>query len=299
MIKKEIKTGIYKIKNKTDNKIYIGQAKDIEKRWKTHKRTKYPEDLFSYEILMECDLEQLNFWEIAWITSENACDPDVGYNKALGGTSLKNIIKSDELKAKLSAALKGKGKGRKKSPETIVRMTAAQRGRGKRGKHTDEHKAKISLACKGKNKGIKNFLGRTHTDEAKAKISAANMGHSVSDKTRAAVSASNKIRIVSDETKAKLSAVNKGKVISEETKQKLSAANKGKVMSEEQKDKLRKPCVINGIKYLCADVAADALGINVKTLRGYLTGFRKWPKKKNMSGYYIDEKLDDQGTFDS
>ena len=178
-MKAEKKTGIYKITNKEDGKIYIGQAKDLEKRWETHRKTKYPEDQFTYEIIMECDLEQLNFWEIAWITSENACDPAVGYNKALGGTSLKSIIPSDETRAKISAASKA-CVGRECSDETRAKISAAQKGK----KLTDEHKAKISAAQKSKKL----------TDEARAKMSAANKGKKFTDEHKAKMSAAQKAR---------------------------------------------------------------------------------------------------------
>jgi group I intron endonuclease len=194
---KEKKTGIYKISNKEDGKIYIGQAKDIEKRWKTHKRGQYPEDKFTYEILMECDLEQLNFWEIAWITSENACDPDVGYNKTLGGTSLKVIIKSDEVKAKISAARKGK-------------------------KVTDETKAKTSATLKG----------RKLTDEHKAKMSASNIGRKLTDEHKAKISATLKGREYTDETKAKISTALKGRKRTAETKAKISATLKSRELAD-------------------------------------------------------------------
>lgn len=184
---KEIKTGIYKITNKIDSKIYIGQAKDIEKRWKDHKRKTYPEDLFSYEIIMECDIISLNFWEIAWITSENACDPAVGYNKSLGGTSIKVIFPSDETKAKRSATLKG----RKLTDEHKAKMSAALRGI----KHTDKTKAKISATLKG----------RQYTDETKAKISTALKGRKRTVETKAKISATLKSRELADETKVKMS----------------------------------------------------------------------------------------------
>lgn len=164
---KEKKTGIYKITNKSDGKIYIGQAKDIEIRWRTHKRTKYPEDHFTYEILMECDLEQLNFWEIAWIASENACDPAVGYNQALGGTSLKNIIKkvSNETKAKLSAINTGK----KHTDETKAKISASLIGNtfGLGYKHKDESKEKMSIS----HIGMQNALGSVRTKEEKLNLS--------------------------------------------------------------------------------------------------------------------------------
>jgi len=101
------KPGIYKITNKADGKIYIGQAKNIYKRWKQHKKRTYLEDLFSYEVIMECDTEQLNFWEIAWIASERSCDPSIGYNKTIGGTDIKCISPGEETRAKLSASSLG------------------------------------------------------------------------------------------------------------------------------------------------------------------------------------------------
>jgi len=36
-------TGIYKIINKLNNKVYIGQSIDIEKRWEAHKFYSYNE----------------------------------------------------------------------------------------------------------------------------------------------------------------------------------------------------------------------------------------------------------------
>lgn len=66
--------GIYKITNKQNNHCYIGQSRNIEKRWSNHiyhdkSKDEYPLyrafkkyglDNFSFEILEECDLAQLN-----------------------------------------------------------------------------------------------------------------------------------------------------------------------------------------------------------------------------------------------
>lgn len=90
--------GIYKITNLVNQHSYIGQSKDIETRWKRHKRTannkndksynyplykairKYGENNFSYEILEECSIEQLNEREIYWINFYHS-----EYNQTLGG----------------------------------------------------------------------------------------------------------------------------------------------------------------------------------------------------------------------
>ena len=62
--------GIYKITNKINGKIYIGQSNDIKRRFLEHTyRDKLPIDIaikkygkenFSFEILEECPTEQLN-----------------------------------------------------------------------------------------------------------------------------------------------------------------------------------------------------------------------------------------------
>jgi group I intron endonuclease len=61
-----IMTGIYKITNKINGKVYIGQSINIERRWKEHisdKRKnslihlaieKYGEKNFNFEIIEEC-----------------------------------------------------------------------------------------------------------------------------------------------------------------------------------------------------------------------------------------------------
>ena len=137
---------------------------------------------------------------------------------------------TDETKAKISAANKGKQNslGYKHSTETRAKQSESKKGR----KRSDETKSKMSASMKGKK----------HTDETRAKISAANKGRKRSDETRAKISAANKGRDVSDGTKAKMSAANKGrpspmkgKKRSDETKAKMSAAQKGKKLGPRKK----------------------------------------------------------------
>lgn len=94
-------TGIYKITNKINGNSYIGQAKDIYKRWKKEKQEskransesynyplmrafrKYGIENFIFEILEECKIEDLNEREIYWIAYYDTFFN--GYNQTLGG----------------------------------------------------------------------------------------------------------------------------------------------------------------------------------------------------------------------
>lgn len=101
--------GIYKITNKINNKIYIGKSINIKERWITHIREsnisneqwdsnyrgvktpfhsairKYGTENFTFEVLEECDREQLNDKEKYWIKELNATNRNIGYNVTLGG----------------------------------------------------------------------------------------------------------------------------------------------------------------------------------------------------------------------
>ena len=88
--------GIYKITNNKNNKIYIGQSNDIYRRFYEHQTKgassripvdiaiqKYGKDSFSYEVLEECDISELNEKEKFWIKKLNAIEN--GYNCSEGG----------------------------------------------------------------------------------------------------------------------------------------------------------------------------------------------------------------------
>lgn len=85
--------GIYKITNKINGKIYVGQSNDIERRFSEHKyRNKLPIDIaiqkygkenFTFEVLEKCSIEQLNNRETYWIKALKSFED--GYNYTLGG----------------------------------------------------------------------------------------------------------------------------------------------------------------------------------------------------------------------
>ena len=97
--------GIYIIKNKTNNKVYIGQSVNIKARWYAHiQSAKNPLDQshhtkihqamfkigienFYIEILEECEYDKLSEREIYWINYYDSYNK--GYNMTLGGESNK------------------------------------------------------------------------------------------------------------------------------------------------------------------------------------------------------------------
>ena len=83
-------TGIYKIENLINHKVYIGQSVHIEKRWQEHCRLssdsviakaiqKYGKENFSFQILKECTKEELDELEYEYIFQFNSLVPN-GYN---------------------------------------------------------------------------------------------------------------------------------------------------------------------------------------------------------------------------
>lgn len=93
--------GIYKITNLLNGKIYIGQSSNIEKRWAQHKSpyeqnrhkqyplyqaiNKYGIKNFSFEILEECTIDQLNLKQKEYISKYQSLTHQNGYNVRSGG----------------------------------------------------------------------------------------------------------------------------------------------------------------------------------------------------------------------
>ena len=169
---------IYKIENKINGKIYIGQTRRaLEERMKEHQKKssivygnsyidnaiqKYGIENFKIDVVEKCNTsDELNEREIFWIKFFNCKVPN-GYNLTDGGEGCTGHIVTAETRKKLSESHKGK-------------------------------------------------CGRICSEETKLKISSANKGHSVSEEARAMMSAAHKGKKLSEETKAKMSAAKKNK----------------------------------------------------------------------------------------
>lgn len=171
------KCGIYKITNKLNGKMYIGQSVDIEKRWLAHKRLSktddghlysamrnYGLDNFTFSLICEVPESALDQYEISYIKYYETTDPEKGYNKKDGGAKGRH---SEESKKKMSESQKGVNHplfGKPRSVETKNKMSESHKGK----KMSEESKQKMSEAKKNM------------TDESKQKMSEAKKGNQYS-----------------------------------------------------------------------------------------------------------------------
>lgn len=213
------KTGIYKIVNTLNDKVYVGSAIDIETRWRRHKKmlvecshhskklqnsyNKHGIDNFSYEIIELCEKHLLTEREQYWIGFFDSYNN--GYNS--------RPIASSNLGLKLPIS--------------------------------EETRKKIGLKSKG----------RKHTEETKQKIKEKRKSQVFSEETRKKFSDVHRGRKWSEESKEKMrnsmkgrSPINKGKTYEElygvekarELKEKKRLANLGKKHSNDTKNKINK-----------------------------------------------------------
>jgi group I intron endonuclease len=178
---------IYKIQNKINGKIYIGQtSQSLNRRISRHIHdnktpiqkaiTKYGIGSFDISIIDYADsTDVLNEKESYWISFFN-CKPPFGYNLSDGGEhGLRGRKLTAEHIRKITIASTGRlhtqeaknkisntHKGMKASNETRAKMSDRMKGNPSpmRGKHhTEEAKEKLSVAAKGRK------LSRQHKEK--------------------------------------------------------------------------------------------------------------------------------------
>lgn len=237
---------IYKITNKINGKVYIGQTiTSLERRWIQHcsdskKKSKnmaiiiaiqkYGKENFTIEQIDTANTRtELDQKEAYWIKYYNSLSPN-GYNLTTGGIHYEF---SDETRKKISNANKGD----------------KNYWYGKR--FSTEHKNKI------KNK----MIGRVFTEEWKQKISESCKGRKLSDDVREKLRLVNTGRKASEETRRKMSNSRKGRIVSEETRKKISEKNK-QFFGEKNSRSKKVLCVETGEIFASGNLAAKQYNLS-------------------------------------
>lgn len=215
-------SGIYGLRNMMNNKWYIGQAIDINRRLKNYANLscksqpkiynallKYGYKNFEKVILEQCssDVNVLNEKEPVWIEKYNSIKN--GYNLRIGGCF--GGSPSEETRKKISISNMGKTH----SPETIKKMSLAKIGK----KLSVEHINNIKNSNSGKRRGVEFCKkmselrkGMVFSDTHCANIAKSKTGTAASEETREKMRKSQQKRRMSS--------------VSVETRQKLSIAAK-------------------------------------------------------------------------
>lgn len=187
------KSGIYRIINSKNDKIYIGSSKELRQRFYTHRSNlrrgthinrhlqnsfnKYGSENFKFELILYCEECQLNYYEENLIDCYESYKNEIGYNWTR--ESIRNSGKDNpmygknhtkESKQKMSKnqrSFKGKNNpfyGKTHDDETmkIIREKLQGKNYGVKGKNhyyyknggfSEEHKKNIGDACRGEDNG--------------------------------------------------------------------------------------------------------------------------------------------------
>lgn len=171
---------IYKIQNKINNKIYIGQTSrtltkriyeyksafnkgDLHNSYLLNAFNKYGFDNFDFTLIDSSKNQNLlNEREVFWIGHYNTTNKELGYNISVGGD---NAIPTIETRIKMSIAHSGS-----KQSEEWINKRVSKAGSEEAKKYgtfkSDEEKKYLS------ENSAKFWLGKTRSEETKAKVSA-------------------------------------------------------------------------------------------------------------------------------
>lgn len=190
-------SGIYKIRNLKNGKVYIGQSIDTNRRFRQHKNSinkniicslyrainKYGIENFEFVVLEYItDKEKLTEKEQFWLDYYQSYNPEFGYNICKEAESMRGFNCTEETKRKIALA----NKGRKCKPfteEHRKHLSEAMKGKNRKPK-SEEFKIKVSNKLKGRvfskehkeklssnHSKSKNWLGKKHSEESKDKMS--------------------------------------------------------------------------------------------------------------------------------
>lgn len=212
--------------------MYIGSTISFKNRWKCHRSllrggvhhsarlqhawTKHGEENFWLEVLAECDELERADVEQHWMDSYQCYTQGVGYNMNPMAESCAGRKHTEETKAKIAKAHKGK------VHSEIHRKRGAESQRGRTV--TTETCRKLSIAGKG----------RIHSPEALEKMKESRKGFAHSDESKRKLSIAATGRVPSQETRLKLSEAGMGRKWTESQRQKISANIRDRLTPEQR-----------------------------------------------------------------
>lgn len=170
--------GIYIITNNINGKQYIGQSNNIKRRFMEHRCVKndypvskafkkYGRENFTFDILEECSIDEIDEKEIKWIK-----DLKPRYNISKGGKGNRSYH-TEATKKILS----------EKSKQQWLNMSDEER----------RHRVKNNLI------GGREF-GRTISEEQKQKLRECNLGKKLSKETKLKIGKSNKVSMLGNKS---------------------------------------------------------------------------------------------------
>ena len=190
--------GIYKITS-PENYIYIGESKNIEKRFKSYRSLnckkqyklfrslkEYGVSEHTFEILEECEFENLKCRERYWQDFYDVTGI-LGLNCLLTQCGEEKQIITEEVKKRISQTKTGQ----KYTKEHCENISKGNIGK----KRSSESKKRISDSKKGKPSPRK---GEKHTEETKASISASLLGIPLTEDRKLNISkgTKNKLKVI-------------------------------------------------------------------------------------------------------
>lgn len=213
-------SGIYEIRCTVTDKVYVGSAVWIAKRWRHHRESlrrkihgnsllqrawdKYGEHAFEFSVIAACEKEELLKFEQRAIDEMMAADRRFGFNlNPVAGSNL----------------------GRKFSPEQRARMSKSRMGI----RLSEGHKAVISARMMGN----QHLRGHVHGAETLKKLSEVS-------KRNYPRNAGNLIYPKTPEQRAQVGARFRGKPLSETHRAKIATSRMGHVNTPEQLAKFAK-----------------------------------------------------------
>lgn len=271
--------GIYKITSPS-GRVYIGQSINIVNRWRSYRSLscseqsaiynslrKYGVDNHKFEVLIECNIDELNDLERYYQDLYNVLK--TGLNCRLTGAEDRAGKLSEEHKRKIGLA----HKGRSPSPQCFIALKNKIKG----VPLTQEVKDKISFALKGE-KSV--HYGKKKNPESVAKgvakrkglycgVNSWRYGKKLSEESRRLISINNIGK------KAGVLNAMYGKTHTPEARQKISLSQKGRLSGGKNYKAKKVIDTVTNEVFECIKDAAEKYNLNADTLRERLRGFRK------------------------